>query len=52
MLNFIYYLHDFVGWGSSSVVVVGMERGERQNKYLNEVKNRVLSLMCVHKKHG
>ena len=25
------------------------ERGERKNKYLNEVKNRLLSLMCAYK---
>ena len=29
-----------------------MLRGERINKYLNEVRNRVLSLMCVHKNMG
>ena len=27
-----------------------MLKGERKNNYLNEIKNRVLSLMCDHKK--
>ena len=29
-----------------------MLRGERKNKYLSEVRNKVLSLMCVHTKRG
>ena len=33
----------FFGWRE--------KRGERKNKYLKEVRNRILNLMCVHKKH-
>ena len=41
----------FGGWWWCAMVAIYAERRE-QNSYLNEVRNRVLSLMSMYKKHG
>ena len=52
------WLLGFVQWwwcrecDGGSLWCGDVERREKKNKYLSEVRNKVLSLMCVHTKRG
>ena len=48
VLGFNLGFHGGVVFGVGVQWWLSMLRGERKNNYLNEVKNRVLSLTCVH----